>query len=151
MGMSIVESRLFHEPVSPVTPAYGTRLQRRALLDLSIDEEIVRGDLRGATLEEPLRAALAVIVEQELKQEESLVEDDFVDMMRTNRLFGAGRCRRRLDALAGMNLVRREGRIVHATVAGISAVLRPSSLEGPRLPRDLLRVLRQAELARLGR
>lgn len=147
--MSIVESRLFHEPASPVTPASGTRLQRRALLDLSIDEEIVRGDLRGATLDEPLRAALRVIVEQELKQEESLTEDDFVEMIRPRRPFSARRCRRRLDALAGMNLVRREGRIVHATVAGVAAALRPSSLDGRRLPRDLLRVLRQAELARL--
>lgn len=149
--MSIVEPRLFQDPAPPTAPAAGTRLQRRALLDLSIDEEIVRGDLRGATLDEPLRTALAVVVEQELKQEESLTEDDFVDMLRPRRLFGAAACRRRLDALAGMNLVRREGRIVHATVAGVSAVLRPSSLEGPRLPRDLLRVLRQAELARLGR
>jgi len=150
MVMSIVESRLFHEP-APVAPGPGTRLQRRALLDLSIDEEIVRGDLRGATLDEPLRTALAVVVQQELKQEESLVEDDIFDALRSHRLISRRRCRRRLDALSGMNLIRREGRIVHATVAGISAVLRPSSLDGTRLPRDLLRVLRQAELARLGR
>jgi len=147
--MSIVESRLFHEPASPVTPASGTRLQRRALLDVSIDEEVVRGDLRGATLDEPLRSALAVVVEHELRQEGSLTEDGFVEMIRPHRLFGAGRCRRRLEVLAGMNLVRREGSVVHATVAGVAAVLRPSSLDGTRLPRDLLRVLRRAELARL--
>lgn len=150
MSMSIVESRLFHEPASAASAA-GTRLQRRALLDLSIDEEIVRGDLRGATLEPPLRSALALVVEHELKQEDSLLEDDLLDLLRSHRVLGRGRYRRRLDALAAMNLVRREGRIVHATVAGISAILRPSTLRGARLPRDLLRVLRQAELARLGR
>ncbi|WP_433586142.1 hypothetical protein [Microbacterium hydrocarbonoxydans] len=150
MDMSIVETRLFHEP-APFTPAAGTRLQRRALLDLSIDEEIVRGDLRGATLDEHLRSTLTRIVEQELKQEESLTEEEVLDLLRTHRLLSRTRFRRRLEALAGMNLIRCEGRIVHATVAGIAAVLRPSSLDGTRLPRDLLRVLRQAELARLGR
>ncbi|GAA1136202.1 hypothetical protein GCM10009651_20350 [Microbacterium natoriense] len=147
--MSIIEPRLFRDPESDAAfIAVGTRLQRRAMLDLSIDEEIVRGDLRGATLEEPLRSALVLVVEHELKQEEPLTEAELLATVRTRRLFGAGRYRRRLDALAGMNLVRREGRGLHATVAGISAVLRPSSLEGPRLPRELLRVLRQAELAR---
>ncbi|MFT4157923.1 MAG: hypothetical protein QM630_08380 [Microbacterium sp.] len=142
----MVEPSLSRESAAPTAHA-ATWLRRRTLLDLSIDDEIVRGDLRGNSLDAPLRTALAVVVEHQLAHEEPLAEDDLVDRLRPRRLFGASVCRRRIDALAELNLVRRDGHSVYPTVAGVAAVLLPSSLEGPRLPRDLLRSLRRAELA----
>lgn len=124
----------------------GTRLQRRAVLDCSIDEEVVRGDLRGAVLADDLEATLALVVEHELRQEEALSEEMLLAAAPVGRFFGARRHRQRLGVLEAMNLVRRDGGSVHATVAGISAIVRPSLLTGVRMPRDLLRVLRQAEL-----
>jgi hypothetical protein len=148
--MTIIASPLLRDHSSTPEFTGGTRLERRAVLDLSIDEEIVRGDIRGAELAEPLRATLTLIVEHELKQEEPLSERELLSVARIGRLFGAYRHRQRIEALVGMNLVRRAHGSVHATVAGISAVLRPSQLSGARVPRDLCRVLRQAELAQLG-
>lgn len=132
-------------PASVHSPG-GTRLQRRAVLDLSIDEELVRGDRRGVELSQALSSLLAVIVNHVLESGTALSERALLDGVRSRRPFAAGRNRNRLESLIGMNLVRRDGADVHATVAGISAILRPSLLDGPRPPRTLLRLLRQAEL-----
>lgn len=130
-------------------PSGETRLQRRALLDLSIDEELVRGDRRGADLAPRLRVLLALIVDAELHAAEPLGERALIEARRARWPFGTARLRADVEALCAMNLVRRDGRSVRATVAGVAAIERPSLLERPHPPRALLRLLRQAELDRV--
>ncbi|MCM3779669.1 hypothetical protein [Microbacterium hydrocarbonoxydans] len=127
-------------------PSGETRLQRRALLDLSIDEELVRGDRRGADLAPRLRLLLALIVAAELDAAEPLGERALREARRARRPFGTARLRTDVEALCVMNLARREGRSVRATVAGVAAIERPSLLGRPHPPRALLRLLRRAEL-----
>ncbi|MEV4736043.1 MULTISPECIES: hypothetical protein [unclassified Microbacterium] len=121
-------------------------LQRRAVLDLSIDEELVRGDRRGLDLCARQRAILAMIVEHELRGGEPLTETAVIDATRARGPFAAARQRPRIDALATIRLLRRDGDEVRATVAGIAAIVRPSLLDRPHPPRALLRTLRRAEL-----
>lgn len=123
-----------------------TRSQRRAVLDLSIDEELVRGDRRGLDLCARQRAILALVVENELRGGDPLTERAVVEATRARRLFGAARQRPRVDALATIGLLRRDGGELRATVAGIAAIVRPSMLDRPHPPRVLLRFLRRAEL-----
>lgn len=123
-----------------------TVLRRRAVLDLSIDEELVRGDRRGVDLGVRQREILAAVVENELRGAEPLTEKAVIAATRTRRPFGAARQRPRLEALATIGLVRREGDDIRATVAGIAAIVRPSKLDRPHPPRMLLRALRRAEL-----
>ena len=132
---------------APASSAFETRQERREALDLSIDEELVRGDRRGTQLSRELRAVLTRIVDHELEVSEPLTERMLHAATRLRHLLGGARSRHRLDALAGMGLVRRSDGCVQPTVAGIAAVLRPSLLGSARPPRELLRVLRQAELA----
>lgn len=150
-GMTAIESRPSRARDTAPTPVPGgTRLERRAALDLSIDEEILRGELRGEALSEALRADLALLVQHELKEVEPLLESRFLTAGPRHGLFTAGRRRRNLEALVGMSLVRREGATVHATVAGIAAILRHSpDAETAPPSRGLLRALRRAEISGL--
>lgn len=125
-----------------------TRLQRRAVLDLSIDEELVRGDRRGLELGARERAILALVVAHELRGDAPMTAAAVIAETRARGPFGAARQRTRLDTLATIALVRRDGDDVRATVAGIAAIVRPSLLDRPHPPRALLRALRRAELLR---
>ncbi|MFJ4173449.1 hypothetical protein [Microbacterium sp. NPDC089696] len=122
------------------------RLRRRAVLDLSIDEELVRGDRRGVDLCARQRAILALVVENELRDGDPLTETAVIEATRARRPFSAARQRPRIDALATIGLLRRDGADLRATVAGIAAIVRPSLLDRPHPPRVLLRALRRAEL-----
>ena len=147
--MTAIESRPSRvRDTAPVPVPAGTRLERRAALDLSIDDELLRGELRGEELSPALRADLAVLAEHELKQVEPLAEARFLTAGPRHGLFASGRRRRNLEALIGMSLVRRDGAAVHATVAGIAAVLGgdPES-DSERPPQGLLRALRRAEIS----
>ncbi|MBO0981784.1 hypothetical protein [Microbacterium sp. SD291] len=124
-----------------------TRLERRTALDLSIDEELVRGEVRGEALSSAQRHALSVLVEHELTRIEPLTEARFLAALPGVRVFGSRRRGRLLAALVHMNLARRDGASVHATVAGVAAVLHVSTAPERRPPQELLRALRRIEIS----
>lgn len=134
------------DAVSEPVPG-GTRLERRAALDLSIDEELVRGELRGEALSEPQRAALAILVEHELSRTEPLAETRFLAALPGSKLFSSRRRGRQLTALLEMNLARREDGFVSATVAGLAAILQLSTHPERRPEPELLRALRRVEIS----
>ena len=135
-----------HETV-PLGPSGTARLNRRSALDVSIDDELQRGEVRGAELAESLRGTLTILVERELADAEPLTEKSLVATGPIKGLFPAGRRVRRLEALIDMSLARRDGDDVHPTVAGVAAIRRISALpESERPSRALLRMLRQAEI-----
>lgn len=145
-GMTAIEWRPARAGGGSRMPVPGTRLKRRAALDLSVDEELVRGELRGDALAAPLRNDLAILVDHELKREQ-LTEKRFLSAGLRFGVFTAGR-RRHLDALIEMSLARRDEGAVRPTVAGIAAVRRPAA--GGEMPsREVLRALRLAEIGSL--
>ena len=129
-----------------------TRLERRAALDVSIDDELLRGELRGAELSAAHREILAELVEHELSGRGPVSERKLARSRGWGGLFGGMRRARGVEALLGMTLARRVGDDVRPTVAGIAAIRRISELppsEHP--PRDLLRFLRRAEIGSIRR
>lgn len=147
--MTAIESRPSRaRDTAPLPVPVGTRLERRAALDLSIDDEVLRGELRGEGLSDAVRADLALLVEHELKQIEPLSEARFLSAAPRHGLFTSGRRRRNLEGLIAMSLARRDGETVRATVAGIAAVLRlADDAEASRPSQGLLRALRRAEIS----
>ncbi|WP_217182962.1 hypothetical protein [Streptomyces sp. AC495_CC817] len=132
-------------PVEGARP--NSRVARRALLDVSIDDELLRGELRGTHLSVRLRNDLAVLVEREIRGEDALSERAFLEAASGAGVLTARRRARRLEALVSMSLARRDGADVRATVAGIAAVRRPSQGREDALPaRSTLRALRLAEI-----
>lgn len=134
-----------HDAPEPVPGS--TRLERRAALDLSIDEELVRGELRGEALSDPQRTALSILVQHELSRTEALTEARFLAALPGPRLLARRRGGRQLTALLEMNLARRDGGSVHATVAGMAAILRPSTHPERRPDPEMLRALRRVEIS----
>jgi len=152
-GMTAIDTRLLGAPgYGPVPPSGRTRLERRAALDVSIDDELLRGELRGAALADSLRGTLAILVEHELSRSEPLDEHAFLSAGALAGLFAGARRRRRLEALIGMNFVRRTDGGLRPTVAGIAAI-RPTSAQpaSGRPSRELLRALRRAEIGGIRR
>lgn len=145
IGMTLIEQPLLRAPAPVVgSTTADTRLERRALLDLSIQQELQRGELRGRTLESALAETLTAVVEHELLRSEPLTPST-VPVLSVPRLFSKRRKAQRVDTLVAMNLARRDGRSVHATVAGIAAAGVYDA------PRAVLRALRQAEIDAIGR
>ncbi|UWF77862.1 MULTISPECIES: hypothetical protein [Microbacterium] len=139
--------RLENERASTRAPQAHSRLERRVALDLSIDEELGRGEARAAELPEALSDVLSVLVDHELARLEPLTTEALLAEEPLIGPFRMRRLRHRLDALADMNLVRFEGEFVRPTIAGIGAIGRFSTIPGRhRPPAEQLRALRQAEL-----
>ncbi|WP_067197570.1 hypothetical protein [Microbacterium sp. XT11] len=127
--------------------AASTRLERRAALDVSIDDELLRGELRGPSLPDAVRGTLSLLVEHELAGEEPLTEKAFLAAGPLIGTLSAARRRRRLEALVEMNLARRDADRVRPTVAGIAAVRPVSTAPADERPaRELLRRLRRGEI-----
>lgn len=121
------------------------RLDRRAALDVSIDDELMRGERRGAHLSDRVRALLRLIVGHELDRLEPLGERALLTAGFAGVL-GAARRARRLDALVDMSLARRIHGNVRPTVAGIAAVHSAGVLDDGLVSKHLLRALRHAEI-----
>lgn len=146
--MSMIDQRPPGGPGCGSSRAEGpTRLERRAVLDVSVDDELLRGELRGAELTAPLKDTLSILVAHELADGVPLPERMLVGSGPLGGLFAASRRLRRLETLIGMNLVRRAGGGIRPTVAGIAASRRFSTLPASEQPpRDLLRSLRRSEI-----
>ncbi len=122
------------------------RLTRRAALDLSIDDELRRGEDYGVALQGSLRDVLLVLVDHELARLKPLTVEALLAEGPLAGPFRASRLQRRIELLIDMKLVRREGALVRPTVAGIAAVCRFTAFPGrSRPPQDQLRALRRAE------
>lgn len=127
-----------------VVPSRG-RLDRRAALDLSIDDELLRGEHRGAHLSVSVGAVLRQIVAHELDRLEPLSERALLTAG-IGGIFGAPRRARRVDALVEMSLARRVDGNVRPTVAGIAAIHSASVRDDGLVSTHLLRALRHAEI-----
>ena len=130
--LPLPDSDLLHLGISP---RERSRSAHRAALDLSIDEELVRGDRRGLSLADQLRELLAVVVDHQLEHAQPLGEEALLEAIGARWLFARRRLRQSLAALEEMTLVRRCPGGISATVAGISAIRRPSRLDGCRRER----------------
>ena len=147
IDMTTMDERRIAAPVNPLSRPDGRALERRTALDLSVGDELLRGELRGAELSPAHREVLSLVVANELAGGAPLAGADLRGAGLLARLFSSRRRARRLDALIGMTLVRRGAEGIRPTVAGIAAVCRPSELpSSEHPPRELLRALRRAEI-----
>lgn len=152
-GMPFIEPPYLH-PSDATQPQASdtTRLERRAVLDLSVDEEFLRGEKVGASLTGPLRSALSILAVREVRQLPPLTETEFLASAALHGTAANRRRQRQLDVLISLRLVRRDENCVHATVAGIGAAVRlnPRDFEHCQPSRMLLRAMRRLEIGVIG-
>lgn len=147
-SMNADDRRLPGVPETTPLPQSGAApMRRRAALDVSIDDELLRGELRGAELSDALRLTLSALVEHELATAEPLTEKEFLENEPIGGPFPSTRKARRLETLISQSLARREDGRVRPTVAGVAAIMQISALpDSEHPPRELLRALRQSEI-----
>lgn len=117
-----------------------SRSERRAALDVSIDEELLRGVLRSTGLTAVQRRTLTTLVDNELAGTAPISERSLRAGRPLTKLFGQTSSGV-VDALVQMGLVRRVDGAVRVRVAGCAIVM-----PAREVPRDLLRGLRETEL-----
>jgi hypothetical protein len=136
----MVEGHVRKHPVGAPDPG--------SALDLSVQDELHRGQIEGVSLSRPTWRVLALMVAHELRGTGPLAEVHAHLASAGWTLAGLGH-RRRLESLVRRGLARRSGPSLRVTVAGFAAVFSASARYAKVAPPwDLLRDLRREELRR---